>query len=264
MKKIYVSQVTNEKLEAFKKAQSKGIHLPFVTATFMSAGTRSIFMCPVQKRVIAVMSQGEKMLYFTKIFNPNVIAIKEQYPLDYVKTQEIAKIHDVIHPRNPDTGELTVMTTDFLITYRDDDGTTYREAIAYKDHIPRNEHKRTHEKLDIEEQYWVDFGVSHDLIMRDDVCETEAFNLINLSYWYDKYSDPAVLLSFSKTFINKVIQYPSAGLRATIKHAAISLDIAPRNAQVLFANSVVRKILKVDIHQPIDSHLPVKLCLVDI
>ncbi|BDF93468.1 hypothetical protein [Pseudoalteromonas sp. KAN5] len=81
MKDLYVSESTVKRIKAFNKAKERGVHIPYVRSTFMSIGTRSIFFCPVQKRVITLLGKGEKHLYITKLFEPNVIEIKEQYPL---------------------------------------------------------------------------------------------------------------------------------------------------------------------------------------
>lgn len=263
MKKLYVSESTNRKIKEFNEAKKRGIHIPYVKSTFMSAGTRSIFWCPVQKRVITLMSQGEKHLYITKLFEPNVVEIKEQYPLDYVRTQEIADAHGVIHPRKHETGELTVVTTDLLITYSDEHGSQYRIAYTFKYSIDKRSEKRTNQKFNIEEAYWKLFGVRHEKVLRDNVSKNEANNLINFIHEYDESISPDTLREFSLAVINDVIKKPHYSLREALSAVALQLKISLPTCTSLFANAILKKILAVDLKQEIGFHKPIALCSVN-
>lgn len=260
MKTLCVSEATNRKIREFNEAKKRGVHIPYVKSTFMSAGTRSIFFCPVQKRVITLMSQGEKHLYITKLFEPNVVEIKEQYPLDYVRTQDIADAMGVIHPRKHLTGELTVVTTDLLITYRDEYGSECRVAYAFKYDISSGNKTRTQQKLDIEEAYWKLFGVRHEQVLRADVSEIEACNLLNFIHEYDESISLYKLREFSFAVINDVIKNPSFSLRETLCAVALQLEISPTNCVSLFANAIFKKTLAVDLKQEIGFHKPISLC----
>ena len=58
------------------------------------------------------------------------------------------------HPIDPVTGIILVMTTDFLVSLKND-GITSTIAISVKDKSELNSHKtRTQDKLEIERQYW--------------------------------------------------------------------------------------------------------------
>lgn len=261
MKELCVSEATNKKIREFNEARKRGVHIPYVKSTFMSAGTRSIFFCPVQKRVITFMSQGEKHLYITKLFEPNVVEIKEQYPLDYVRTQEVADELGVIHPRKHLTGELTVVTTDLLITYRDENGSEYRVAYAFKYSIGGRNQTRTNQKLAIAERYWKRFGVRSEQILRDDVSKVKAYNLLNNIDKYDKRICINEISEFVTTLLDDVIEHPNHTLRDSLNATSASLHIEPSYGMTLFGNAIFRNALPIDLMQEIKLHKPIKLAL---
>ena len=261
MKKLYVSESTNKRIKEFNEAKKLGVHIPYVKSTFMSAGTRSIFWCPVQERVITLMSQGEKHLYITKLVEPNVVEIKEQYPLDYVRTQEIADAHGVIHPRKHLTGELTVVTTDLLITYRDENGSEYRVAYAFKYSIGGQNQDRTNQKLAIAETYWKRFGVRSEQILRCDVSKDKAYNLLNYIDKYDKSICINEINEFVIALLDDVIEHPSHTLRESLNAVSASLHIEPFYSMTLLANAIFRNALPIDLMQEIKLHKPIKLAL---
>nr|WP_303048766.1 TnsA endonuclease N-terminal domain-containing protein [Pseudoalteromonas sp. HF66] len=208
------------------------------------------------------MSQGEKHLYITKLFEPNVIEIKEQYPLDYMLTQQIADEFDVIHPRKHLTGELTVLTTDLLITYRDDNDSEYRVAYAFKYSIGGRNQTRTNQKLKIAEMYWKRFGVRTEQVLRDDVSKRKAHNLLNyINYYNSKLSD-SELRKFASALLNDVIEHPSNSLRQSLKAAASSLKVDLPHCMTLFANSLFKHILPIDLEKEIKLHKPLQLCAI--
>lgn len=120
----------------------------------MSAGTRSIFKCPKTGRDILLLSQTEKHGYINLIYQPNVIEIKEQYALDLQITLEICEREGWVHPRDHETGELKVCTTDLLVIVSDENGRQSRLAFSFKYQINLDEDWRTEQKLKLEEFYW--------------------------------------------------------------------------------------------------------------
>lgn len=262
VKDLYVSESTVKRIKAFNEAKKRGIHIPYVKSTFMSAGTRSISWCPVQKRVITFMSQGEKHLYITKLFEPNVIEIKEQYPLDYMLTQQIADAFDVIHPRKHLTGELTVLTTDLLVTYREKSGAQYRVAYSFKHSIDARSKTRTMQKFDIETAYWKRFGVRAEQVLRDDVSKIKAYNLLNYINYYDTELSASELRKFVSALLDDVIEHPYSSLRESLKAVSSSLKVNPSHCMTLFANSMFKHILPIDLTQKIKLHKPLNLCTV--
>lgn len=86
---------------------------PFVKVDDVnSISRRHLYYCPIQKRLVHLLSDGEANAYKFLIYQPDVVGIREQFPLHLPKTLEIAESLQVIHPRNWKTKELYIMTTD--------------------------------------------------------------------------------------------------------------------------------------------------------
>ncbi|AXO63738.1 transposase [Pseudomonas sp. phDV1] len=91
-------------------------------------------------------------------FSDRVIDIREQYPLlPQSSAQSIANALNISYPVYPGTKVPLVMTTDFLITLRQPDGSSRLVArtIKYSDSFDSGRGlKRTLEKLKIEREFW--------------------------------------------------------------------------------------------------------------
>jgi hypothetical protein len=63
----------------------------------------------------------------------SVVDIREQYPiLEIEKTVEIAELLGFAHPKDPKTKINIVITTDFMITYKNDQGDVCYAARSIK------------------------------------------------------------------------------------------------------------------------------------
>lgn len=141
------------------------------------------------KRVHQLMSDLEYYTFLNLQFDPDVLDIREQYPLlPLEQTKLIAKELGVAHP--PKTRkEKTVMTTDFLITLKNHDNVIpplpKYMAIAVK---PKKEldNLRTREKLCIEEHYWAMKNIPFKVVTEEDINRVQAKNLevMYQCYWW--------------------------------------------------------------------------------
>jgi hypothetical protein len=113
-------------------------------------------------RIHHYMSDLELSYHYVLEAAPDVIDIREQYGLDLALTQQIAQKMRLKHPVDPKTRHPIIMTTDFLITVRRDDG-----RIEYKGRTVKPSYsglsKRACEKLEIERLYYqmqrIDWGI---------------------------------------------------------------------------------------------------------
>jgi hypothetical protein len=254
-----VREVDRIRIKKFNEAKARGEHFPFVPMTFMSIGTRSLLLCPVQQRIISLLSRGERRLYIDLIFSPDVVSVKEQYPLDYVKTQEIAEEEKCIHPRDHQTGQLRVMTTDFVVERRALDNTIYREALPFKSvldsesgQLTKPQVTRIKQKLNIERLYWKAFGVTYRPVLGADLDKVRLDNYFVLSERYQKDIPTHHLIEFSYKFISVVAKNPLNNLRQCLMFTAKSLDVATHLVYTLFCNAVLRHILQLDLSRPLD------------
>lgn len=98
---------------------------------------------------------------------PAVYDIREQFPLDRSRTQEIADTLGIVHSKDPESHVPIVMTTDFVVDFSVSSRQVTR-AYAVK---PASELEKSTvvRKLDIERKYWVDQNVEWSLITELDL-----------------------------------------------------------------------------------------------
>lgn len=98
---------------------------------------------------------------------PAVYDIREQFPLDRARTQEIADALGVLHPKDLESHVPIVMTTDFVVDFSVS-GRQVTRAYAVK---PASELEKPTivRKLDIERKYWVDQNIEWSLITELDL-----------------------------------------------------------------------------------------------
>lgn len=127
---------------------------------FRGEGTRHAIVDIYHKsRLIHLMSNIERDVYFTLRSNENVLELFEQFPLlPRRKTEELCNKYLLRHPRDPRTMKNIVMTTDFLLLIKDKEGKKKWQACAVKPSKDLSD-KRTREKLFIEKMYWESIGV---------------------------------------------------------------------------------------------------------
>ncbi len=122
------------------------------------------------------LSDLEFAYFLTLEFSERVIDIREQYPiLPVEEAMDIAVSLGIKYPTYPGTKVPYVLTTDFLITYLGDDGSTHQAArtVKYTSELsPSRELERTLQKLELERCYWANKGVDW-LVVTDDAIGSE-------------------------------------------------------------------------------------------
>ena len=112
-----------------------------------------------EKRVIHLLSDLEKQVYYFLRSNEKILELFEQFPLlPLSKTEDICKKYNIKPPQNPITKKNIVMTTDFLIIFKENNEEKKWVACAVKP-SSKLEDQRTKEKLFIERKYWETLGV---------------------------------------------------------------------------------------------------------
>lgn len=156
-----------------------GAYKPYIQGRdFNSSGTCEFVHDWITGRGVELLSQGEALYWYILRFDPNIVDIQEQYPLDNASTNEIADKLGLRHPR----ARNHIMTTDFLITYRDG----HQEAHSFKSSKSVLNNNRTSEKLLIEKQYWESKGIRFRIIFKDELNKVYANNIRMCSYYADK------------------------------------------------------------------------------
>lgn len=136
------------------------------------------------KREYSFLSDLEDQFFNILEYSPNVIDIREQYPLLPIEeTIDIADSLGIKHPADPYTGLKIVMTTDFLVTLNlvrnmKLKAWTVKYASALSD-------ERVMEKFEIERRYWQRQGVDWSIITEFESNKTLADNIKFVRNYYD-------------------------------------------------------------------------------
>ncbi len=129
-------------------------------------------------RQFEFLSDLERNYFYLLEYSHLVIDIREQYPLLPIEeTIVIAEELGIKHPTDPKTGELVVMTTDFLVTVNKNSNHQHlARTLKYKDELMN---ERVLEKFEIERVYWerrdIDWGIVTELEIRKEMAHNISF-----------------------------------------------------------------------------------------
>jgi len=198
---------------ASKQKQGRGsgegpAYLPWIFVTdFSSSGqSRRLRSEKLGDRVVHLLSRGEYWLFLKLEWDPRVVDLREQFPIDRAKTQEVADKLGIRHPVHHKTGTVAVMTIDMLATYQIDGKQKY---VAY-DVKTREDltKKRVLAKLEITRSALEDWGIPHQMITTGE-CTHDIRNLdwLRMGRLRQKESQP----------FEKETDYLASGLEAFIR-----------------------------------------------
>ncbi|PFR25360.1 heteromeric transposase endonuclease subunit TnsA [Bacillus cereus] len=136
-------------------------------------------------RVHHFFSNLELHLFYILEWSDEVIDIQEQFPLGRDRTMEIADQKGIVHPVDPKTKVLIVMTSDFLITIKKNN-VIYKIVRSVK---PRNQlqSKRVIDKLEIEREYWESVGIDWGIVTEEELPKIliQNIELFHPYYWIE-------------------------------------------------------------------------------
>jgi hypothetical protein len=135
-------------------------------------------------RTHQLLSNLEFNVFLAYEWADEVIDIREQFPLDRLKTINLADKLSILHPVYVGTDVKVVMTTDFLLTVRSEDGNKLI-ARSVKPEKKMSD-RRTIEKLQLEKAYWESQGVDWKIVTDKDIDENFKKNMI----WIHNYMKP--------------------------------------------------------------------------
>ena len=119
-------------------------------------------------RIHHLLSRQEEYYFYILDDDPDVLDIREQFPLRLSETMEIAHTLNVKHPWKGDFP--FVMTTDFLITRTDG---LHARTIKCSDEL---KNPRTIEKFSIEQAYWATRSIDWKIITERQISMDRALN----------------------------------------------------------------------------------------
>lgn len=138
-------------------------------------------------RVVHTLSDWETAALRDFQWDPTVVDIKEQYPLDLAETKRIAAEMKVRHPADGRPREPIVMTTDFLVKYRvggrvEMVAYTVKEKASFdvEAAVTRGQKvstRRVRQKFEIERRYWLARGVRWVKLTEDELSKIRKVNI---------------------------------------------------------------------------------------
>lgn len=196
-------------------------------------------------------SDLERSYFLVCEFSEDVVDIREQYPLFPVeRAQAIATAIGVRYPRYPKTTLPYVMTTDFLLTVREPDGSfkSVARTVKYRSDLVGKGSKRTLEKLDVERRFWNSQGVDWTIVT-DEFFTPDLIKNLGLLRKYSKLHRDLMKTPLHIKFIECLEssrEYPWT-LATCLRKIANHLSISYIDAQGIFFHLVWTKALKIDL-----------------
>lgn len=127
-------------------------------------------------RIHHFMSDMEMRYFYLLEWSDIVVDIREQYPLlDRDRTRKIAEEKGIRYPEDTATRTPIVLTTDFLITVKEN-GSTFDVARTIKPARDLDK-ARVIEKFEIERTYWEERGVNWSIVTENEINREFASNV---------------------------------------------------------------------------------------
>lgn len=166
-----------QQLQAEGRGKGKGAdYQPWIEVTdFSSMGISRRKFSPKTGRVHHLLSNVEEQCFLLLEFSPQVVDIREQFPLKRDETRSLAAQCGIKHPLYPTTRVPVVLTCDFLVTVMRD-GELSLMAISCK-RADGLEKPRTIELLELERRYFAEHGIPYHLVMHSDLPTAKIENI---------------------------------------------------------------------------------------
>jgi len=203
------------------------------------------------------LSDMERNYFYFLEYSDVVQDVREQFPLLPIEeTILIANELGIEHPKNPETGELIVMTTDFLVNV-DYNNEQYEIArtIKSKDDLMN---KRVSEKFEIERVYWDKKGIDWGIVTDDEIDKVIANN-ISLVHGYteiwtiDSFNDieASELKDLIYEFMKRIIDNKKS-MRTICTEFDNEMCLEKGSSLCIFKYLVINKNIEIDITEKIN------------
>nr|WP_253300819.1 TnsA endonuclease N-terminal domain-containing protein [Paenibacillus lautus] len=207
------------------------------------------------------LSEWEYFYFLLLDWSDSVVDVREQFPLldsqldNIEETIEIAKVLNVAHPIEPKTNELKVITTDFLVRFRDGS----EVAVSFKPF--KKITAREVEKMEIERIYWERRGVLWELITDKDVPVMYAKNVEQVHSVSDlsKYQITKSTVDKGKKLMEPLVMKRHRKLTDITNEVDDKLGLLPGNSLTIARHLIITKKWIVNMEQPIDVNAPLQI-----
>ncbi len=244
-----------------KEGRGKGVaceYKPWLTIQDVASKGRASRIKGIKTgRKHELLSDMERDYFYILDFSDVVQDIREQFPLlPLEETVLIAEELGYVHPKDTETGELIVMTTDFLVNISyNNENIEIARTIKQKDDLLN---RRIIEKFEIERVFWERKGVDWSVITEEEIDDAIAKN-ISLIH---SYSDISLIDSFTDIeasevqdlvyeFLKKIIDNPKT-MRKICHEFEDEMCLEKGTGLSIFKYLVINRIIEIDITQKIN------------
>ncbi|MDY5910462.1 MAG: TnsA endonuclease N-terminal domain-containing protein [Inconstantimicrobium porci] len=204
-----------------------------------------------------LLSDMERNYFYILEYSNNVKDIREQFPLLPIEdTLSIADELGLKHPKNPETGEYVVMTTDFLITVSTSNGIKeVARTIKSKDDLLD---KRILEKFEIERVFWKKRNIDWAIVTEEEIDKTIAHNIRFVQGYRDIKNidgfidiDSLEVQDLVYEFLKRIVD-DKRSVRAVSLEFDKDMSLKNGCGLSIFKYLIINKIIEVDISNKID------------
>lgn len=257
--------IDEDKITRFvKEGRGQGIgaeYRPWLTVQDVSSlGRSSRIHSHKTGREHHLLSDLETSVFLLLNWSDAVIDIREQFPLDRDVTRRIAAEMGIRHPADMQSNTDIVMTTDFLVTVRNENaGTLIVRTIK-----PGSElnDQRTLEKLEIDRRYWSDWKrADWGLITDHDLPKQRIKNL----YWLHEMQSLEHLVTaypgYWEDRCNRfLVCLPQAGgmtIKQFVRYIESSQGFATGETLTVIRHLAANKLIHFDLDAKFDLNNPI-------
>jgi hypothetical protein len=226
---------------------SQELYLPWLRVQDVPSHGRSRKVHGVKvDRLHHLLSDLEYGYLLVAEFSPEVLDIREQFPiLPQSAVQSIAHALNIRYPVYPGTKVPFVMTTDFLLTIKQPDGSTRLAArtLKYTESLKLGKGlERTLEKFELERAYWSGRGVDWSIVTEKNLPTALIQNLdwLRKSATLQRHLQQRPLIESFLEEIARVREYQWP-LDRVLRHIAGALFIPYADTKAMFMHLVWHK-----------------------
>lgn len=246
-------EITQAKIERFLKegrGQGNGKdYLPWLSVQDVPSqgrSTRGIGWTTGRRHEL--LSDIERDYCYLLDYSEGVSDIREQFPLlPLEETLMIAEKLGVKHPEDPKTGTPIVMTTDFLITYKDKE---YARTVKPAAEL---ENDRTIAKFEIERVYWETHHIDWGIITERDLPSILIRNIewIHKEFYNEDVTELGVFVvqNMQRILSNRLYEGDTIAKACLSADEQLGLEVGTSLA--MFRHFIARKIWSVNMFERI-------------
>ncbi len=240
------------------KVGAKEDYTPWIKTTDIPGGhgNKKRVKSMTCNRIHHCLSNLEYGVLMLADFCDNVVDIREQFPLrNHKLAQKIANELGVKYPRNTESSEKepVIMTTDFLLTLKDENGSIRYVARTVKpaEHLNDiNEQRRILEKFEIERRYWEAHEISFKIYTEESINSVMVRNIAKC-HKYHKNEILKQAFGRCKSDLIKALEIFEMYEGGQLEYDKLSksLNISKGIARSLVYHLIMHKIVRIDMTQ---------------